>query len=139
MAKTKGMVKVTGKVNAEEFVTKNGYPEVGAFADQKSLQKFYKQLPIESLVEWAKLEGVEYKDCDNESIFRMRVCMAILYKHFPKETKATAKPKSKYADLTTETLIAMAIEHDLVLDVCDDMRIMRMRAIMGLRNIKVID
>lgn len=139
MSKKTVGTKINGKVDAIEWVAKKGYPEVGTFTDQKVLQKFYKQLPTETLEDWAKVEGVEYKVSDNESIHRMRVCMSILYLHFPKEVKATAKPKSKYADLSTEELIKMAIEHDLVLDVCDDMRIMRMRAIVGLRNIKVID
>ena len=129
--------KISGKVDAQAVVAK-AYPEVGTFADEKSLQKFYKQLDIEQLEDWASLEGLEYKACpDSEPIHRMRVCMAILYKHFPK-VPAKAKSKSKYADYTLEQLISLAIDNDVAVETTDDDRIMRMRVIMSLRAAKVI-
>jgi hypothetical protein len=86
---SKKVTVIKGKVDAQAWVTKNnGYPEVGSFAEQKDLQKFYKQLDMEQLQEWIDAEGLEYKPCDNEMILRMRMAMAILYKHFPKETPA---------------------------------------------------
>lgn len=130
---------LVGKIDAEKFVAENGYPEVGDFADQKTLQKFYKQLDLEVLEDWCTVEGLEAKPSDSEPIYRMRVCMAILYKHFPKETKATPKKKSKYADYTTEALVAMAVDNDVAVEVTEDMRIMRMRCIMALRASKVIE
>jgi hypothetical protein len=128
------MAKITGKVNAVDYITENGgYPEVGDFADQKTLQKFYKQLDTAVLEDWASVEGLEYKACpDSEPIHRMRVAMAILYKHFPK-APAKGKKKSKYSDFTTEDLIKMAVDNDVPVEVTENDQIMRMRVIMALR------
>lgn len=132
------IVKVEGKVDAAKYIADNGFPQVGAFEDKKWLQKFYKQLDMETLEKWvAKLEK-EVKPSDSEPIYRMRVCMEILYTHFPKEP-AKSKKKSKYSDYTTEKLIEMAIEHDVPVEPTEDMRIMRMRTIMMLRAHKVIE
>lgn len=134
MAKTQ---KIQGKVNATDVVKKSGYPEVGSFADEKSLQKFYKQLDTPTLEDWAKLEGLEYKACpDSEAIHRMRVCMAILYHNFPKQS--APKKESKYASYSLESLVNLAAENDVAVEMCDDERILRMRLIMGLRANKVI-
>ena len=128
------------KVNkdyVEKFVEENGFPEVGYFTEQfgedgkKSLQKFYKHLSMEQLAEWLDIEGLEYTPTDSEQINRMRACMSILYKHYP---KAPAKKKeSKYAKYSLEDLMEMAMDKDVVFEVTDDERIMRMRAIMALR------
>lgn len=117
----------------------NGYPEVGHFAEQKDLQKFYKHLSDEQLVEWVEIEGLmdTVKPSDSQPIMRMRLAMAVLYKHFPKQT--SAKKKSKYADYSNEQLVNMLLEHDVPCEVTDDDRIMRMRAIMALRAAKVIE
>ena len=113
------------------------YPEVGEFADTKSLQKFYKQLDIASIETWVELEGLTFKACPEQpSIHRMRACMAILYLHFPKETKP--KQESPYKKYSTEQLVEMAIEHEVAFEPSEDDRIMRMRAIMALRANKVI-
>lgn len=128
---------ITNKTNAVEYIKGNGIPKVGSFEDKKALQKFYKQLPTETLEEWAKQENVTFNPCtDNEAIHRMRVAMAILYLHFPKETKE--KKESPYKKYTTEQLVEMALEHDVAIEETDDMRILRMRLIMGLRANKVI-
>jgi hypothetical protein len=96
MSKNNGkVVKISGKVDAQAIVGSKGYPEVGMFADEKSLQKFYKQLSQEQLDEWCVLEGLTYKDCENEPIKRMRACMAIMDKHFPKQT-GSSKKESPY-------------------------------------------
>lgn len=125
------------KVNAEEFVSKKGYPEVGTFEDEKALQKFYKQLPTATLEEWATLEGLTYKACpESEAIHRMRVAMAILYKHFPRQT--APKKEFKYASYSLEDLVNLASEHDVPVEMTDDERILRMRLIMALRASKVI-
>ena len=129
-------------VNAEyvqKYLEENGYPEVGSedIVDKKWLQKFYKHCTMEQLEEWVAIEGAEVSPTDSESIYRMRLCMGILYKHFPKEP--SAKKKSKYADYTNEQLLGLALEHDIVFEMCDDERILRMRAIMALRASKVID
>ena len=137
--KMSNVLKVTDKVNAVEWVEKNGYPEVGVFSEQKVLQKFYKQLTDEQLMEWIALEGLDFNVCeDSEAINRMRMCMAILYKHFPK-APSQGKKKSKYADYSLETLIQMAVDNEVVFEVCDDERILRMRCIMALRANKVIE
>ena len=131
-------MKNTGKVNPVEVVENQGYPEVGTFKEAKELQKFYKKLPTTTLEDWATLEGLEYKPCtDSEPIHRMRVAMAILYKHFPKEP-SKAKKKSKYSDYTLEDLVNLAIENDVAFETTEDERILRMRAIMSLREAKVI-
>lgn len=133
------MSKKLTKIDAIKHVEANGYPEVGFFTDKKDLQKFYKQLDTEVLEDWCQVEGIEYKACeDSEPIHRMRVCMAILYLHFPKAPSA-GKKKSKYADYTTEQLIQMAVDNDVAVEVTDDMRIMRMRTIMNLRAQGIID
>jgi len=131
------MAKKDTKVNAMEYVAKSGYPEVGHFTEEKDLQKFYKQLDDAMLLEWVKLEGLEYKEClESAAINRMRMAMAILYKHFPR--KPAAKKESKYAQYTLEDLVEMASEHDLAIEMCEDERILRMRLIMGLRAYKII-
>ena len=140
MATKKQLNKVTaiqGKVNAVEHIKAHGYPEVGQFADEKSLQKFYKQLSQEQLDEWVALEGLEYKACPEQpSIHRMRAAMAILYKHFPRET--APKKESPYKQYSTEQLVQLALDHEIAFETCDDERILRMRAIMALRANKVI-
>lgn len=124
---------INGKVNAVDYISENGYPEVGTFVDQKVLQKFYKQLDTAVLEDWASLEGLEYKACpDSEPIHRMRVAMAILYKHFPKAPSANKK-KSKYGEYTTEYLIKLALDNSVPVEVTDNDQIMRMRVIMALR------
>lgn len=133
MAKGKAIELIGKKVDAIKYVEENGFPEVGMFEDKKSLQKFYKQLDIEVIEEWVALEGLEFTPCeDSEAIHRMRACMAILYKHYPKESKS--KKKSKYADYSLEDLITMAVENDVAVEICEDNRILRMRAIMALRE-----
>lgn len=122
----------------EEYLATNGFPEVGVFTEQKDLQKFYKHLSDEQLLEWIELEGLEFKPSDSQPINRMRMAMAVLYSHFPK-TYTSSKKKSKYADYTNEMLLDMAIKNDVVFEVCDDERILRMRAIMALRAAKVIE
>ncbi|MGL5191223.1 MAG: hypothetical protein ACRC7S_16410 [Cetobacterium sp.] len=131
--------KVVGKVDAMEYITEfGGYPEVGTFTDKKDLQRFYKQLDTDMLEDWCEIEGLTYKACtDNESIHRMRVAMAILYKHFPKQTKA--KATSKYAKYTLEDLVDMALQANVAVEDTDDERIMRMRLIMNLRVNGVIE
>jgi len=128
------------KINKEfvqEFVSKQGYPEVGQFEERKDLQKFYKHLTDEQLKDWVELEGLEFKPSDSQPINRMRMAMAILYKHFP---KAPAKKKqSKYAKYSNEELIELALKNEVAFEPCDDERIMRMRAIMALRANGVID
>ena len=131
------MTKKNTKVNAIEFVSKKGYPEVGHFTEEKDLQKFYKQLPTEQLSGWASLEGLTWKPCpESPAIDRMRIAMAILYKHFPRKT--APKKESKYAKYSLEDLVELASEHDVMIEMCEDERILRMRLIMGLRACKVI-
>lgn len=127
-----------GKIDAVVYVEKNGFPEVGQFADKKDLQKFYKQLDTSIIEEWVAVEGLEFTPApDSEPIHRMRVAMAILYKHFPKEP-AKSKSKSKYADYTLDQLVELAVENDVPVEPTDDDRILRMRVIMALRAHKVI-
>ena len=122
-----------------EIIAKEGFPKVGFFTEKKDLQKFYKQLDTEVLIDWCAKEGLQYTPCeDNESINRMRVAMAILYKHFPK-APAKAKSKAKYADYTTEALMEMAMTNDVIFEPCDDLRILRMRAICALRSHNIIE
>lgn len=124
---------ISGKVNAVDYISENGYPEVGTFTDPKVLQKFYKQLDTAVLEDWASLEGLEYKPClDSEPIHRMRVAMAILYKHFPKAPSASKK-KSKYGEYTTEYLVQLALDNNVPVETTTNDQIMRMRVIMALR------
>ena len=125
------------KVDAKEIVEKKGFPEIGSFEDKKSLQKFYKQLDTETLEEWVALEGLEFIPSDSEPIHRMRVCMAILYLHYPKQNKG--KKKSKYAKYTLEDLIQMAVDNDVEVEITEDTRILRMRAIMALREAGLVE
>lgn len=125
------------KDSVAKFITENGYPELGHFTDQKDLQKFYKHLTDEQLLEWVELEGLEFKPADSAPINRMRMAMSILYKHFPKAP--SAKKKSKYADYTNEMLLQLAMDNDIIFEVCEDERILRMRAIMALRVAEIIE
>lgn len=121
------------KAFVAEFVEKDGYPEVGHFGEEgkKDLQRFYKHLSDEQLTEWLELEGLEHTPSDSQPINRMRMCMAILYKHYPKAPPK--KKQSKYAKYTLEDLVSMAIDKDVPVEATDDERIMRMRTIMALR------
>jgi len=134
---------VTGKVGKRSLdVGAVEYPEVGSFKDEKAMKKFTKGLTDAALFDWCELEGVEWNRCpEHAPIDRMRAAMAIKGKHFPDTApKASAKSKSKYADYTTDQLIAMCLENDLdVTGDNGDMRILRMRAIMVLRAAKVIE
>lgn len=125
---------MTKKITAEyvQGVVAEGYPEVGDFKERKDLQKFYKHLSVEQLEDWVEVEGLEITPTDSEPIYRMRLAMAILYLHFPK-APAKTKKKSKYADYSTEDLVQMAIDKEVAFEVCEDQRILRMRAIMALR------
>lgn len=126
-----------GKVFVEAYVAEQGYPVVGAFEDRKDLQKFYKELSDEQLAEWVAQAGLEHTPHESPVINRMRLCMTILYAHFPKEP--SAKKESKYAKYSLEDLATMAMEHDVVFEDTDNERILRMRAIMALRAAKVLD
>ena len=128
---------VINKEYVGKFVAEKGYPEVGTFEDKKDLQKFYKHLDDAQLLEWIELEGLEFTPNDSEPINRMRMCMSVLYLHFPKAP--TSKKKSKYAEYSNESLIEMAIKHDVVFEMCDDERILRMRAIMALRAHNILE
>ena len=91
-------------------------------------------------MEWADLEGIlsDIKVTDHEAIWRMRVAMAIVELHFPKE-KTGGKSKSKYAAYTTEQLVQMTMDNDLeVKDAKGDLRILRMYCIMALRDAKLL-
>lgn len=125
------------KAYVEKYVAESGYPEVGYTDDKKDLQKFYKHLSDEQLAEWLELEGLEYSPSDSAPINRMRMAMAILYKHFPKAP--SAKKESKYAKYSLEDLMGMALANDVVFEDTDDERILRMRAIMALRAAKVLE
>jgi len=116
------------------------YPEKGTYTEKKPLQKFIKKLSIDELMEWADLEGIltGIKTTDHEAIWRMRVAMAIVELHFPKES-TNKKSKSKYASYTTEQLVQMVMDNDLeVKDSKGDLRIMRMYCIIALRDAKLI-
>jgi len=132
------MKKITMET-VQAYVGAEGYPEVGFFGEdgKKNLQKFYKHLSDAQLADWIDLEGLEYTPVDSPPINRMRMCMSILYSHYP---KAPAKKKqSKYAQYSLEDLVEMAVEHSVPVEVTDDERIMRMRTIMALRAAGKID
>jgi len=127
----------TTKINKEfvqKFIEENGFPEVGHFEDAKDLKKFYKHATNEQLDEWLELEGLqdEIKPTDSEQILRMRKCMAILYKNFPKAL-TKAKKESPYKKYSLEDLLDMVVEHEVEMEPTDDLKIMRMRAIMALK------
>ena len=129
--------KLQGKPAVISDVT---YPEKGTYKEKKPLQKFIKKLSIDELMEWADLEGIlsDIKVTDHEAIWRMRVAMAIVELHFPKE-KTGGKSKSKYAAYTTEQLVQMTMDNDLeVKDAKGDLRILRMYCIMALRDAKLL-
>jgi hypothetical protein len=117
------------------------YPEVGYFKDEKAMKKFYKPLTNAQITEWAELEGVEWKPNEHESINRMRQVMALKAKHFPHlAPKHSAKTKSKYSQYTTEQLVQMALDGEIdVEERSGDMRILRMKTIMALRNAGIIE
>ena len=73
---------------------------------------------------------------EQPAIHRMRVCMSILYLHFPKEV--APKKESPYKQYTTEDLVQMALDNEVAFEPSSDERILRMRAIMALRANKVI-
>ena len=113
-----------------------GHPTV--WESEKALKKYYKALTTEQVEKWVEALGLTFKPCpESEAIHRMRACMAILYHFFPRQEKP--KKESKYKQYSTEQLLDMAINNDVVFEPCEDPRILRMRAIMALRAAKVID
>ena len=134
MAKTTKK-RTINKAFVEKFLEEQGFPEKNEF-EQEELKKFYKHLTDAQLEEWLSLEGLEFTPSESEPINRMRMCMAILYDRFPRQTKA--KEKSKYADYDTDELVQMALDNDVAFEPTEDKRILRMRAIMALRDAKVI-
>jgi hypothetical protein len=113
------------------------FPEKGGFTDEKALKKHIKGLTDAQLVEWMELEGLTHKAAEHEAINRMRMAMAIKELHFPSEPKAK-KSDSPYKKYETEELIKMVVDNDVPVEPTDDMRIMRMRAIMALRAHKLL-
>lgn len=135
---TKLTREISGKVDANAYINEFGYPEVGVFIDKADIQKFYKQLDSTQLEEWIGIEGITYSPAeDSEAITRMRMCMAILYLHFPK-TPSKPKSKAKYTQ-TLEELVTLCLENDVAVEPTDDTRIFRMRMIMALRPLGIID
>lgn len=126
MTKAKKLTKVEVQKQVEV-----GFPEVGHFTEKKDLQSFYKHCTDVQLAEWCEVEGIEYTTNESASITRMRMAMGVLYLHFPKAP--SAKKKSKYADFSLEDLMELAVKHDVIFEITDDERILRMRAIMALR------
>ena len=123
---------INAKCDAKAYVAAHGYPELSQFEDENSLQKFYKKLDMAQITEWLGIEGLTYAACPEQpAIDRMRACMALLYKRFPKQTKA--KPESPYKKYSLEDLINMALENDVVVEPTPDEKIMRMRTIMALK------
>jgi len=116
---------------------KSVYPAVGTVADVKAMKKVIKGMTMEQLTGWVTELKVEYKTCEDQSILRMRLAMAIKAVHFP-ETAVKPKEKSKYADYSLEDLVGLASEHSVPVEVTDNERILRMRTIMALRAHKVI-
>ena len=128
------------KEKAEEIPFDGEFPEIGTFANENQLKKFFKQLTDDQLDEWLELEAwdTEVKLCDNAPINRMRKCMVIKSKHFPKES--SGKSKSKYAKYSTEELMQMALDNDIVVRDCgDDQRILRMYTIVALRDAGLLE
>lgn len=116
------------------------YPERGSFADAKAMKKFYKPLSDEQIYEWCELEGVTWKANEHASINRMRAIMALkaVYGFGPAPSEGK-KSKSKYAGLSTEELVQMALDNDIeVPDDKGDHRILRMYTIMALRKAGLI-
>ena len=111
----------------EDVVT---YPD--SFADQKSLKKYIKKQSDQYLIDWGNSLELTWKDSDHKAILRMRVAMAINEKFYPKEKKVSKK--SKYAEYTTEQLVQMAVDNNVEYKPTEDTRILRMRAIMALRE-----
>lgn len=134
MAKTTKKVKINKEFVQNFLEEQNGYPEVGHFEDSADLKKFYKHCTDAQLIEWIGVEGLEdeVKHTDSEQILRMRRCMAILYKHFPK-APSKAKKESPYKKYSLEDLLDMVVEHEVEMEPTDDLKIMRMRAIMALK------
>ncbi|MGL5191229.1 MAG: hypothetical protein ACRC7S_16440 [Cetobacterium sp.] len=131
--------KATKKVDKYPEGSTVEYPEVGHFKSKDELKEFYKPLQDSHLQEWVELEGLEYKECDNTGINRMRMCMAITNSHFPSQAKAK-KSKSKYVEYSTEALMEMALDNDLeVADAKGNMKILRMYLIMELRKNNIIE
>jgi hypothetical protein len=111
---------------------------VGVFTDEKAFKDHVKPLTDEEVSQWLALNSLTIKDYGSAPINRMRAIMAIKEVHFPK-APSQPKSKSKYADYTTESLVQMAVDNDVLFEVTDDAKILRMRAIMALRAHKVIE
>lgn len=106
------------------------------WADESALKKYYKKLDTSEVIKWVEELGCTFKESTDQSIHRMRACMAVLYHFFPKEVKA--KKQSKYSEYTLEQLVTLAADRNIPVEVCEDERILRMRTIMALRAHQVI-
>jgi len=123
---------------AKKTVEVTTFPGVGFFADVAAFKKHVKGLTYDQVVEWTELHGLTVKDYGSEPINRMRRIMAIKELHFPTPEKP-AKTKSPYSKYETEELVQMAVDNEVLFEVCDDPKILRMRAIMALRAHHVIE
>lgn len=115
------------------------FPAVGTIADEAAFKKHVKSLTDEQVAAWVAQEGLEVKDYKSAPINRMRQLMAIKELHFPSEKAPSTKKESPYKKHTTEDLVQMAIDNNVLFEACDDEKILRMRAIMALRSHKVIE
>lgn len=123
---------------AKKTVEVPTFPEVGFFADLAAFKKHVKGLTDEQVSEWVGLNNLTVKDYESAPINRMRRIMAIKELHFPTPEKP-AKTKSPYSKYETEELVQMAVDNEVLFEVCEDPKILRMRAIMALRAHHVIE
>jgi hypothetical protein len=123
---------------AKKTVEVTTFPEVGFFADLAAFKKHVKGLTDEQILEWVGLNNLTVKNYESAPINRMRRIMAIKELHFPTPEKP-AKTKSPYSKYETEELVQMAVDNEVLFEVCDDPKILRMRAIMALRAHHVIE
>ncbi|MMZ60467.1 hypothetical protein D3C81_961420 [compost metagenome] len=126
------MAKKTIKVELPKF------PEVGQFPDEKTFKAHVKPLTMDELQEWAALYELTVKPTDSAPIQRMRLIMAIKEMHFPTPPREP-KNRSPYSKWTTEELVQMALDNEIIYEPAEDMKIMRMRTIMALRAHGIIE
>jgi hypothetical protein len=121
------------KGSGKAVVTAGVFPIKGAFATDKDLKKAVKGMKDSELLAWITEAGLTFKPNEHANINRMRMAMAIGELHFPK-APTTPKNVSPYKALSTEELVAMAVEKSVPVEVTDDARILRMRTIVALRS-----
>ena len=111
------------------------------FENLDELKEFIKDIDTPTLEYLARGLRAEWTPTYNQAIHRMRVAQALHRYFFPElfKPKGDKKKKAKYGDLSTDRLFELVEEHNLRVNRSGNEPIDRMRAIMALKTVGVLE